>query len=309
MNFRKILFCVCIFLLISPVFSQDENYEEWYLRRDDTRIYVRELLSKSTDTVIVVHGGFGANHDYLLDSVKGLENKFHFVFYDQRGSLLSPTDKENLTFSKNVEDLFALFKQLNRKKVKLLCHSMGTLVCMEYLSLYPETVSNIVLVGAILPKVESANYVFSERVSKQTEFLQNRGLIKKLKSPYNEKKDSLSDKEKTESWRIDFASVNIYKSDRWRLMKGGQIYYNGEASIISKTVEWNYDYRKIMNDHRKVTIINGEYDFLDFNGEEYRKLIKDFPNIIFKLIPNAGHNIWIDDKIGFRSNLQAALIK
>ena len=88
--------------------AQDKSYEEWYLEtKDSLDIYVRGI-GTGKDTVIVVHGGFGANHDYMLDAIKGLETKYHFVLYDQRGSTLSPAPIEKLTFPKNVEDLYLL---------------------------------------------------------------------------------------------------------------------------------------------------------------------------------------------------------
>ena len=39
------------------------------------------------DTVLVLHGGFGAEHSYMLTALRPLEKQYHFVLYDQRGSL------------------------------------------------------------------------------------------------------------------------------------------------------------------------------------------------------------------------------
>ncbi len=93
---KNLFILVFAFLASLSIKAQDINYEEWYMNTSDSvRIYVKELKSISNDTVIFVHGGFGANHDYMLDALKGLEKEFHFILYDQRGSLLSPAPIDN----------------------------------------------------------------------------------------------------------------------------------------------------------------------------------------------------------------------
>lgn len=316
----KQLFSISIFLFcfIFCGYSQDKSFSEWYLIQDDLEIFVKEMGS-GRDTVLVIHGGFGANHDYMIDAVKGLKNRFHFVFFDQRGSLMSPTDKENLTFQKNVGDVEALIEALGVKDIKILAHSMGTLVAMEYVKQRPETVSNLVLTGTILPKSDSLQSVFSDRQNKQIEYLMNRESANILRKPFVEKgADSINTPEQiknsklthqdlTEYWRINFASVNLYDSKKYNLLKGGRIYYNQEAAVMGETVDWNYDYRQTLNDNVKTTIINGSHDFIDFYGEEIQSLIKGYQNIKLKIIPEAGHNSWIDKPNVFQEYLEEAL--
>lgn len=317
---KKIMLLALVFIPTSFLHSQDKNYAEWYLQRNDVEIFVKEI-GTGKDTVLVVHGGFGANHDYMLDAISGLHDQFRFILYDQRGSLLSPAQKENLTFQKNVDDLLALTKALKLKRAKILCHSMGTLVGMEFTEQHPESVHNLVLTGAVLPKSDSLRSVFSERHDQQIEFLKNRKEVKDLMAPFKAKgvdtlrtiadidSSPLSHKDLTEFWRIKFASVNLYHVDRHHLLKGGKAYYKGNAAVMAETVNWDYDYRKVLNDSTKTTIINGAYDFLDFNGEMSTRLLEGYDNIDLKLIPNAGHNSWIDEPQLFRDYLQEALRK
>ncbi len=304
---KSLLLILLLIFHFKQSFAQDKNYEEWYLTtKDSVKIFVKEIKSRSKDTVIVVHGGFGANHDYMLDAIKGLEKKFHFILYDQRGSLLSPAPIEKLTFQKNVNDLFELITELKLKKVKLLCHSMGTLVGMEFAKQHPELISNLILTGALISIAKSSKDVFSDQVNKNLAFLANRPEVKNLKKYYKENKTILSDKEKTEYWRINFAEANIYDMSKWKLLKGGQIYYNQEASVMAETVDWNYDYRGLL-DSLKTTVIQGQFDFLDFNLLNYKNQITEFKNIKIKMIPNAGHNSWIDKPKLYKKHLNKAL--
>lgn len=303
-----------IFLLIAvSVSAQQNKYEEWYFNtKDSLRIYVKESLSKSTDTVIVLHGGFGANHDYMLDATKGLEDQFHFVFYDQRGSLMSqPSAPEKyLTFDKNVGDIETLMKALNIKKAKFLCHSMGTLVGMEFLKQHPEMVKNMVLVGALTPVAKSAEDVFTKRQNEQIKFLMERKEVKDLLQPY-EKIQNLSPREAIRKWRIQFASVNSYQLNKsLQNFKGGMAYFNQRvANAMPKTVNWTYDYRDAMNKNGKTTVINGEFDFMDFGSKTYSENIRNYPSIELKVIPNSGHNVWSDEPELFKNELEKALRK
>ncbi|SFN74180.1 Pimeloyl-ACP methyl ester carboxylesterase [Chryseobacterium oleae] len=316
---KNYLFHISLFLVFPFFSAQDKDYSEWYLQREDLDIFVKEI-GEGKDTVIVVHGGFGANHDYMTDALRGLTNQFHFILYDQRGSLLSSSKKKNLTFQKNVDDLLALTNALKLKKVKLFCHSMGTLIGMEFAKQNPYLVSHLVLAGAIVPKSDSLKSVFSDRQNKQVDFLMNRKEVKALLKPFKEKginelksiqdieKSKLSHKELTTYWRINFAAANIYDIRKHNFVKGGRAYYNQDASIMTESVNWKYDYRNILNTI-KTTIINGDYDFLDFHGEILQSQLKEYRKIELKLIPNAGHNSWIDHPNLFRKHLSDALTK
>lgn len=317
--FRNLIATLLISAFVTvSAFTQDLNYSEWYLQRNDVDIYIREV-GKGTDPVIVVHGGFGANHDYMLDAIKGLEDDFKFFLYDQRGSLLSPTAKENLTFPKNVEDLRGLVKALGDKKTKFLCHSMGTLVCMEFAKTNPQLVSKLVLTASLPTKAVSQDDVFSERYKNQIRYLQNRKEVKDLLQTFIDKgannlksiedieNSQLTHKQLTEYWRVQFASVNIYNVKDYNLLKGGRGYYKGQAGVMVETVDWNYDYRPSLSENGKTTIIQGDHDFLDFNGEKYTEQLKDFPKIKLQIIKEAGHNVWLDNPALFKQMLIEAL--
>ena len=136
---------------------------------------------------------------------------------------------------------------------------MGTLVGMEFTKQHPELVSHLVLSGSVIPKSDSMKTVFSERVDEQTKFLATRNEVRELIMPYLSKgardlrtvedidKSPLTHKDLTEYWRIGFAAVNLYDVNRFNLLKGGRAYYKQDASVMIETVNWNYDYREVLN--------------------------------------------------------------
>lgn len=307
----KVAIRLILFLLISnSCFSQEVKYEEWYLNtKDSTQIYVKEF-GQGKDTVVVVHGGFGANQNYMWKAVEGLENDFHFVFYDQRGSLLSPCKSSKITIDNHIEDLKELADELNLKKVKIFCHSMGTRIGMEFMNKYPDRTSNLVLVSSVVPKVDSLSEIFSDRLYTQVKYLQERKKVQQLLTLY--KNDSLlTDKEKSEKQRIKFASINIFDIEKRDEMQGaGRAFYKQESAnaIMKNGITWHYDYRKVLNDGN-VTIIMGSYDYMDFNAEKHKEQLKDYPNVKLRVIKNSCHSVWVDNPDIFRNELKMALKK
>lgn len=108
-------------------------------------------------TIIVVHGGPGGDYEYLKP-LQALDRNYRVVFYDQRGTGLSPrVDKRSLTMEQNLEDLRSVVEHFsNGRKVKLIGHSWGAMLVVGYLSKHPELVTQAVIVEPGILNPESA---------------------------------------------------------------------------------------------------------------------------------------------------------
>lgn len=128
---------------------------EWSLSvGEGCSLYVREYGDRSLPTRVVLHGGWGAEHSYLLDAFVGLEQHFHLVFYDQRGSLRSwKCDTESISVARHVEDLEQLRLALGLERLDVIGHSMGAVLAGAYLRKYPERTGRLVMVSPGLPKL------------------------------------------------------------------------------------------------------------------------------------------------------------
>lgn len=111
------------------------------------RFHTESFGNAKATPVIVVHGGPGLDFEYLKP-LKELSNDYRVIFYDQRGTGLSPrVDKSFLTIEQNLDDLHAIVQYFsNGKKVKLIGHSWGATLVVGYLSKHPEMVSQAVIV-------------------------------------------------------------------------------------------------------------------------------------------------------------------
>lgn len=115
-----------------------------------------EIFGSAESTpVIVVHGGPGGDYDYLKP-LRNLSKDYRVIFYDQRGTGLSPrVDKKSLTLEQNLDDLNAIVEHFSSgRKVKLIGHSWGGMLVAGYLSKYPEKASQAVIVepGMLYPE-------------------------------------------------------------------------------------------------------------------------------------------------------------
>ena len=110
--------------------------------------YHMEVFGRPQSTpIIVVHGGPGLDYEYLK-SLKALSKDYQVIFYDQRGTGLSPrVGTPYPTLEQSLEDLHSIVGHFsNGGKVKLIGHSWGGTLVAGYLSKYPITVSQAVIV-------------------------------------------------------------------------------------------------------------------------------------------------------------------
>jgi len=96
--------------------------------------------------VIVVHGGPGWDYRSLLP-IKDLSDEFYVVFYDQRGTGLSPrVDPDVLTLESSLQDLdFIIDYFAMGKKARLIGHSWGAMLVSGYIGKHPEKVNRVIL--------------------------------------------------------------------------------------------------------------------------------------------------------------------
>lgn len=96
--------------------------------------------------VVIVHGGPGWDYRGLLP-LKALADEYYVVFYDQRGSGLSPrVDPREITLESSLEDLDAMIGHFGKdRKVDLIGHSWGAMLVSAYLGRHPEKIGHAVL--------------------------------------------------------------------------------------------------------------------------------------------------------------------
>jgi|GEM_PF-408202 len=182
------------------------------------RFHTEIVGSPDKPTVIVVHGGPGGDFRYL-ESLKALSEHHRVVFYDQRGTGLSPReDKNKLTLEQNLEDLNSIIEHFSPEQhVKLIGHSWGGMLVAGYLSAHPEKVSQAVIVEPGMLYPESAK-AFVAKMKESQSISDMVALVRYLAVyPFVEKKD------KHEGF--DYVLTKLYN----RNVPGGPYQCAGEA--------------------------------------------------------------------------------
>ncbi len=95
-------------------------------RGDQVRDVPRESL-------IVLHGGPGADHRYLLPQMLHLAERYDLIFYDQRGSGKSRADDNTpITWQDHVADLGLVAKELGVDRPSIVGYSWGGMLASLY---------------------------------------------------------------------------------------------------------------------------------------------------------------------------------
>jgi len=119
--------------------------KEGYVDAQGVFIYYKSFGSGRP--LVILHGGPGASHDYLLPHLVLLARNNRLVFIDERGSgkstkLESPAE---YTVENMVEDVEAVRKALRLGKINLLGHSCGGVLAQAYALRYQKNLSRLVL--------------------------------------------------------------------------------------------------------------------------------------------------------------------
>jgi proline iminopeptidase len=110
------------------------------------RFHAETFGNADHPVVIVLHGGPGADYRYLYP-LKALADDYLVVFYDQRGTGLSPrVPAEEITLQSFVDDLDAFVQAFGKgRPVHLVGHSWGAMLASAYAGAHPHKVGKLVL--------------------------------------------------------------------------------------------------------------------------------------------------------------------
>ena len=107
--------------------------EEGYTSTTGQPLYWCRYGPVRAPRVLVLHGGPGADHAYLLPHFLDLADEFELVFYDQRGGGRSRTDDPApITWQTHVEDLEHVAAELVPGPLSILGYSWGALLALLY---------------------------------------------------------------------------------------------------------------------------------------------------------------------------------
>jgi proline iminopeptidase len=112
---------------------------------------------------VILHGGPGAHHDYLLPPFDALAQRRELIYYDQRGGGRSPVPRDTpVGWSEQVADLEELRSQWGVERLTLVGYSWGGLLALLYATEFPARVARLALVSPA-PAWREARQQFERR--------------------------------------------------------------------------------------------------------------------------------------------------
>ena len=123
------------------------------------------------EPLVVLHGGPGLFHDYLVPHFKNLAQEYQIIFYDQRGCGKTdfPQDTSSINIETYVEDLEAIRIYLKLDKLNLIGHSWGSLLALTYAKKYPDNLNRLILISPAPGNSDYFDETFSNMQQKRSE--------------------------------------------------------------------------------------------------------------------------------------------
>ncbi len=103
--------------------------EEGFTTTTETPLYWVTYGRVGAPRLLVLHGGPGADHQYLLPQMLHLGEKFDLLFYDQRGGGKSRSDaRAPVTWRTHVEDLDGVTREFSVDPLSIVGYSLSPAV-------------------------------------------------------------------------------------------------------------------------------------------------------------------------------------
>jgi proline iminopeptidase len=261
--------------------------------------------------LVVVHGGPGESHEYLLPYLLPLARHHRVVFIDERGSGKSGRleDPRGYTVENMVEDLEAVRQALGLGKIDLLGHSYGGVLAQAYAFRHQDHLAHLVLCSTFYSTREM-NEVFARikrdmprELSQRIDAMEAKGLFGHGK---DFEKGRYTDEYMTAAWGEGYFPY-LYRNhpdagydptsgglswDLYREMWGshGEYVIDGNLSSV--------EYADRLPSIRVPTLITaGDHDECDPAAS--RRMQAKIPGSKLIVFPDSGHMTFVDQTAMF----------
>jgi proline iminopeptidase len=168
-----------------------------------------------------------------------LSKNYYVIFYDQRGTGLSPrVEKETLTLESSLDDLHKIVSHyVGDRQIRLIGHSWGAMLVVGYLGLHPERVSqDVVVEPGLLNPIAAKEFV--RRFKASQSLWDALPLLKYiLLTPFVSSRDGYPDGHTDGHERFDYVMTRLIN----RAKPGGPYQCEGESMPQNAFERAGYD--------------------------------------------------------------------
>ena len=144
-----------------------------------------QIFCKSIGTgipLVILHGGPGLDHSYLLPQMEKLADTYELIFFDQRGCGKSSIrlDSSAMTLDALIEDIDRVRDAYNLNTMNLMGHSWGGLLAMFYAIKHGDRLNSLILVNSTPPTSElrSASFKNIGQMTSRDDSMAQAALVK-----------------------------------------------------------------------------------------------------------------------------------
>ena len=256
--------------------------------------------------IITIHGGPGGDYRSLYP-LKNLADEFYVVFFDQRGTGLSPrVDPNGISLESAISDLNAIVEKYGRgRPVNLVGHSWGAMLASAYIGRYPEKVDHLVMAepGFLTPE-EAEKFMAATKIRFSFPLLFH--FIRTRFESFHVKKIDGHEPADYFTYHMNLyqgkdhpqagfraAGITPSADHGWRNGSGAsQAFFREAVDENGKIViDFRKDAARFTN---RILFMTGEYQTII--GEDWqRKQMDYFPNAEIAVIRRAGHEMFSEN--------------
>jgi pimeloyl-ACP methyl ester carboxylesterase len=119
-----------------------------FITLDDTKIFAAAFGSKNLPPILALGGWIGSWEDWI-EPLAILSDNWRVIAYDHRGSGVTISPVETITFDRMINDVFVVMDAFGVERCVLAAMSMGAAVALGAALRHPERISGLVLVDSL----------------------------------------------------------------------------------------------------------------------------------------------------------------
>ena len=249
---------------------------------------------------MVLHGGPGADYEYLLPGFDTLASGRTLIYYDQRGGGRSPVPRDvPVGWREHVADLEALREIWGLERLSIVGYSWGALLAMLYATGHPDRVERLALVSPA-PAWREARDRFELEFSRRNLSPALQAERAALRSSGLRERDPAA-----HARRLFELSVVPYVHDPARARDLTPFRVVGRTQHEVWASLGNYDLRgSLARLTVPATVLYGESDPIPADSA---RAVADALRAPFNALPNCGHVPYVEALPAFTSTLDAFL--
>ena len=284
------------------------NKTDGYILTNGINTYYK--IMGEGEPIIVVHGGPGMAHNYLVPKFSRLAKNYKLVFYDQRacGKTNGEEYPAQITINNLVKDLKDLIGELGVEKINLVGQSFGGLIALNYAIKHQNNLKSLI----ILESAPASSEYEDEFENTIMERLNKKEKEKQLRLKNSEKFKNLHTETHIEYYlslfKAYFYDKSYHKELNFNYFTKKMLKKNAISDPMFDKYIKDYDiYDKLKKITCPTLIIHGKYDPIPYQSiVRVHKCIAESELILFE---RCGHFAHIEKKEKYFNAIEKFLLK